>query len=60
MSIIGKKCRHKITGKEGIIKSELTGNEKFPNQLGIFWTFTYDIYTPNHYYWNDVDKIQIL
>ena len=31
-----KKCRHKITGKEGIIKSELKGNKKFSDQWGIF------------------------
>jgi hypothetical protein len=54
------KCRHKKTGKEGIIKFELNGNDIFPDQWGIFWTFTYDKNTPNHYFWNDKDDIEII
>ena len=55
-----KKCRHKETGREGIIKAEMKGTKDFPDQYGIFWTFTYDNETPNHHYWNDKDKIEIL
>ena len=58
--IMDKKCRHKETGKEGIIKSELKGTDEFSDQWGIYWTFLYDNKTPNHYYWNDKDKIEIL
>ena len=53
-------CEHKESRKKGIIKNEMTGNERFPDQWGIFWTITYDKNTPNHYYWNDKDKITIL
>ena len=54
------KCKHKETGKEGIIKSELKATKDFPDQWGILWLFRYDRNTPNHYYWNDKDKIEIL
>ena len=57
---MNKKCRHKETGKEGIIKAEMKATKNFPHQYGIFWTFAYDKKTANHYYWNDVDKIEIL
>jgi hypothetical protein len=55
-----KKCKHKISGKEGIIKSELSENKNFPAQWGIFWTFTYDKNTPSHHYWNDKSLIEII
>ena len=58
--MINSRCRHKETGKEGIIKAELKGNSNFPDQWGIHWTFQYDSKTPNHYYWNDKDSIEIL
>jgi hypothetical protein len=54
------KCKHNISGKEGIINSELKGTDKFPDQWGIFWTFKYDKNTPNHYYWNDKNNIEII
>ena len=38
-----KKCRHKETGKEGIIKREMKGTKDFPDQYGIFWTLRYYI-----------------
>jgi hypothetical protein len=57
---MNKRCKHKETGKEGIIKSELKGNDLFPDQFGIYWLFKYDSKTPSHYYWNDKDKIDIL
>jgi hypothetical protein len=53
-------CKHKKTGMEGIIISELKGTDDFPNQFGILWTTTYTPKTPNHYYWNDQDKIEII
>jgi hypothetical protein len=53
-------CKHKETGMKGIIISELKGTEDFPNQFGILWTITYTPETPNHYYWNDKNKIEIL
>jgi len=30
--MINKKCKHKDTGAEGIIKNELKGTDKFPDQ----------------------------
>lgn len=57
--MIGSKCTHIETGREGIIRSELKGTNEFPDQWGIYWTFTYDSKTPSHYYWNDKDKILI-
>jgi hypothetical protein len=51
---------HKETGKEGIIITKLKGTKDFPDQYGILWTFKYDSNTPNHYYWNDKNKIEIL
>ena len=53
-----KKCKHKDTGAEGIIKSELKGSENLSDQWGIFWTkgANHGNYA-NHYYWNDKEKI---
>jgi hypothetical protein len=58
--MINSKCKHKITGQEGIIKGELKGNDKFPDQWGIYWTFQYNSEIPNHYYWNDQQDIEII
>ena len=56
--MIGKKCKHKETDAEGIIKGELKGTKNFPDQWGIYWTAkaNYGKYA-NHYYWNDKEKI---
>jgi hypothetical protein len=54
------KCRHKLSGKEGIIKMELKSSIYFPEQWGIFWTFKYDKNTPNHYYWNNKEDIELI
>jgi hypothetical protein len=55
------KCEHKETGAKGIIKSELKGTDKFPDQYGIFWTekANHGSYG-SHFYWNDKDKIKII
>ena len=56
--MINKKCKHKETNAEGIIKGELKGTDRFPDQWGIFWIkgANHGHYT-NHYYWNDKEKI---
>jgi hypothetical protein len=58
--MIGSKCRHKLTGTEGFINSELDGTKDFPDQWGIFWVIRYDKNTTNHYYWNDKTNIEII
>lgn len=58
--MIGKKCIHIETGQEGIIKDEMKASTQFPEQWGIYWTFRYNSSIPNHYYWNDKDKIKLL
>lgn len=57
--MIGSKCIHIESDRHGIITSELKGNGEFPDQWGICWVFKYDYKVPNHYYWNDKDKIKI-
>lgn len=54
------KCEHKETGAKGIINKEMKGNDKFPDQWGIFWTSgaNHGKYG-THSYWNDKDKIKI-
>jgi hypothetical protein len=48
------KCIHKITKKEGIIQYTMG------DYVGVFWTFKYDKDTPNHYFWNSIDTIEII
>jgi hypothetical protein len=35
--MLNKKCKHKITGHIGIIKSELPETKNYPEQWGIYW-----------------------
>lgn len=54
-------CEHIETGAKGIIKGELKGTDKFPDQYGIFWTEGANHSNfGTHPYWNDKDKIRLL
>lgn len=52
-------CEHIETGAIGIIKNELKGNGKFPDQWGIYWIKKANSGKfGNHYYWNDKNLIK--
>lgn len=54
-------CKHLETGAIGIIKAQLKGTDKFPDQFGIFWIGLANSGNfGTHPYWNDKDKIQII
>ena len=66
--MIGQECKHIETGHTGKITNKLNGNEKLPDQWGIYW---YGGLEDKEHgdriaklgllgYWNDQDKIESL
>jgi len=61
MNLMNQKCIHIETGIKGLIKNELKGTDKCPDQWGIYWSKgAYQKDIPAHYYWTDKNKIKIL
>lgn len=56
--MIGKRCKHIESGHIGKIKRELKGNDKFPDQWGIYWDSGKQIKEKGLcHYWQDQNKI---